>query len=52
MFKGKALGGSLTGFFQTKKKDWLVKHSSKGYKVNEKYIDTIREVLSEAEVLD
>ncbi len=47
---GRALGGSLTGFFQ-EKKERLIDHSPYGYKLNEKYKDRIKKVLVDNEII-
>lgn len=49
--ENRALGGSMTGFFQVKNRDWIIKHSPGGYKFNEKYRDVVRKVLSEADII-
>lgn len=49
--KGKSLGGSLTGHFQEKNKDWIIKHSHGLYKFNEKYRALLLQVLKEDEII-
>ncbi len=52
--KGTGLGGSLKGFSEENKKgkrDFVVKYTPKGWKLNERYRNIVKEVLSDFEMI-
>jgi len=50
--KGKSYGGAKKGFFEQEQREWLIRDVKDGLRVNRKYWDIIKEVLTGREMLD